>query len=130
MDKINKDTEIKNPEPDTKSGRTGVIQQGQIWRVTNNNFFGNIRIRKECEHCGNISMGDEKVRLKKGDYIEIRYPYKWHFRTEDNRYLQAEPDVIYSNAEIIGQIREDIKFNNRHELKEILEQKLYLPVPV
>lgn len=117
---------------DVKRGQmqVPVIRQGQLWKITTNEFCGNIDVRKECEHCGNVTRHTERVRLKEGDIIEIRYPYEWHFRTEDNRYIQAEPDVILNNATLIGKVNEDIRFNNRHKLNEILERKLYTPLSV
>ena len=123
-----------NEENRTITGKTSVvvetlvIRQGQLWKVTTNELCGNIRVRKECKHCGNITSITERVRLKEGDIIEIRYPYAWHFRTEDDRYIQAEPEVIRNNATLIGEVNEQTRFNNMHKLSEILERKLYTPL--
>jgi len=123
-------TKIKLTEAKRGQMQVPVIRQGQLWKVTTNELCGKIDVRKECEHCGHKTTVTERVRLKENDIIEIRYPYEWHFRTEDNRYIQAEPDVILNNAVLFGIVNEQVKFNNRHNLKEILEQKLYEPLPV
>lgn len=63
--------------------------------------------------------------INKGRFIEIRYPYEWHFRTCYNSYYQAPEDILRECCSYVGRIYQNIKFGNRHELKEILEQKLY-----
>lgn len=94
------------------------ITQGQIWQVVTDDFW---------------SSGDShdwngraaKVNLKKDECIEIRYPYEWHFRTTDNQYFHAYPVDILKNCRLIGKIKEDVSFNNKASLIEIINDKLY-----
>ena len=66
-----------------------------------------------------------KVYLPKGKILEIRYPYEWHFRTIENHYDHATPETLIKKCSFFGKIHEDIRFGNRHELKQILDQELY-----
>ena len=66
-----------------------------------------------------------KHKIKKGEIIEIRYPYAWHFRTEQNIYEHAKEEVLFNNCVFYGQIYSEIRFENKLELTEILEKELY-----
>lgn len=66
-----------------------------------------------------------KSKFVKGDIIEIRYPYEWHFRDEQQEYHHAKTVTLTKNCTFYGKIHEEIRFGNKHNLKEILEQKLF-----
>lgn len=68
-----------------------------------------------------------KRYITKGSIIEIRYPYEWHFRTEGNVYCHAKPEALIKYCTFFGKIHEDVRFNNKHKLKEIIEDGLYTP---
>lgn len=91
------------------------ITQGQIWEVTTENFLTS----------GNNDKHKRPTKLLKGEKIEIRYPYAWHFRTEDNFYLHAEPEMILQNCKLFGIIWEKVEWQNKANLDEILKLGLY-----
>lgn len=66
-----------------------------------------------------------KVYLPKGKILEVRYPYEWHFRTVENHYDHASTETLTRKCSFFGKIHDDVRFNNKHKLKEILEQELY-----
>ena len=91
------------------------IEQGQIWEVVTDKFMTT---------GGNHSIG-RPVNIRKGEKIEIRYPYAWHFRTEDNQYFHAIPSMIKDNCRCIGAVLPSVWSNNIAKLEEILRLKLY-----
>ena len=93
------------------------IEVGQIWEVITENFLTS----------GNDDKYKRPTKLRQGEKIEIRYPYAWHFRTEDNFYLHAEPQMILDNCKLIGVIWEKIKWMNQANLEEIVRLRLYDP---
>jgi hypothetical protein len=97
------------------------IEQGQIWQVVTDEFWssGNSHL---------VSRREGKINLKKDEYIEIRYPYEWHFRTIDNEYFHAYPVEILKHCRLIGTIKEDVRFSNKKSLLEIINDKLYTPI--
>jgi hypothetical protein len=94
------------------------ISVGQIWEVKTECFF--------------TSYGDNKykrpIKLFVGEKIEIRYPYEWHFRTEDSFYFHATPEMIKENCQLFGVIDEGVRLNNLANLKEILQLELFTRV--
>ena len=60
-----------------------------------------------------------------GEKIEIRFPYEWHFRTEDNVYMQVSEETLLKNCRLFGTIWERVRFNNKASLEEILRIGLY-----
>ena len=66
-----------------------------------------------------------KVFIPKGEILEIRYPYAWHFRTQSNHYDHASAEVLIKNCSFFGEVKDGIRFANKHDLKQILEQELY-----
>jgi hypothetical protein len=93
------------------------IKQGQIWQVTTNEFLTSGKD-------GNKTF-NRQLKINKGEFIEIRYPFAWHFRTEDNLYLHAEPDMIIENCKHVGDIWEKVRWNNKANLAEIINLHLY-----
>ena len=91
------------------------IEVGQIWEVT-----GDLVLTS-----GKKDKHKRPTKLAKGERIEIRYPYDWHFRTEDNIYFHAEPDMILDQCTLIGIIIERIRFGNKAKLDDILRLELY-----
>ena len=91
------------------------IEQGQIWEVTKEGFLTS----------GEHNDYNRPLSLKIGEKIEIRYPYQWHFRTEDGNYFHATPEMIVSKCKLLGIIWGKIRWNNNAKLEEILRLKLY-----
>ena len=94
---------------------TNLIEVGQIWEVTTEDFLTSGREEKT----------KRQTKLKLGEKIEIRYPYSWHFRTEDNIYFHAEEATILQNCRHFGTIIEHVRFQNKANLEEILRLRLY-----
>lgn len=95
------------------------IEQGQIWKVETPMIVN-------YDPIGKSEIGKRKILLEKGEMIEIRYPFAWHFRTEDNVYFQADEVNILKNCSFFGTIKDDICSMNRHSLKQILEMELFV----
>lgn len=91
------------------------IEVGQIWEVTTDNFLTS----------GKNNEYKRPMQLKKGEKIEIRYPFEWHFRTEDNHYFHCTVQMLLENCTIYGKILERIRFSNIAKLEEILRLRLY-----
>jgi len=94
------------------------IVQAQIYEVVTDCFLVNnfhIEAKKK----------PRKVHLEKGEKFEIRFPYAWHFRTEDNNYYQASEEEILDNCKIIGKVWEQVRWINKASLEQILELELY-----
>lgn len=89
------------------------IKQGNIYIVTTDNFFTSSK------------GGERSVHIQKGELIEIRYPYEWHFRTIDNKYFHAEPEVILVNCELFGIIWDNVNFGNNCNLSDIVNLELF-----
>jgi hypothetical protein len=106
------------------------IRVGQIWQVVTDDFWSSEKSdRKYIDHNQEHKIARKmRIRYQRDEYLEIRYPFAWHFRTVDNIYMHAEPSEILKHCRYIGEIDENIKFGNRHRLAEILEQKLYKAV--
>jgi hypothetical protein len=97
------------------------IKVGQIWKVTTDTFYTSKLNEKRPDKI------KRQTKLNNGEFIEIRYPFDWHFRTEDNEYFHAEPDMIYQNCMYIGEILQEVQFGNKANLEEIIRLKLYRP---
>ena len=92
------------------------IKTAQIWKVIKP-FPAKLSRLKD--------YGDRRVLIEAGEFIEMRYQSPWHFRCIDNVYAAAEDDEITSNCEYFATVKEDVRFRNRANLKEILENELY-----
>ncbi len=57
----------------------------------------------------------------KGSIIEIRYPYAWHFRNEENVYDHASEDCLRKNCSFFGVVHEDVASKNKMKTKEIID---------
>jgi hypothetical protein len=69
---------------------------------------------------------DAKARtIKVGEIMEFRYPYPINFRTVEDLYYSCNERVFLMNSDYYGTILEDIRFGNRHTLKQILDEKLF-----
>ena len=91
------------------------IKQGHIYEVITDSFFTSGRHNKT----------KRPVKLRKGEKIEIRFAFEWHFRTEDNYYFHATPEMITENCKPFGKIFKQVSFNNKANLAQILELELY-----
>jgi hypothetical protein len=102
------------------------IEVGQIWQVIDNDFWSS----DKSKFTASKEFGNREIRIKllQGEFIEIRFPFEWHFRTIDNIYLHAFPQEILKHCRLYGTINEDVNFANKKDLKEILEEGLYKPV--
>lgn len=90
------------------------VQVGQIWEVVSDCFLTS----PEREY-------KRSVKLDKGEKIEIRYPYKWHFRTADNHYFHVEEEYLLENCSLCGKIWDKVNWNNNAKLDEILKLSLF-----
>lgn len=99
------------------------IEVGMILEVITDNFYAS----KNFGHSLNFDLKGRvpKIHLKKGEKIEIRFPFEWNYRTEDNIYFHSEPDYIIKNCKIFGKVLPDVKFKNMANLEEILRLELY-----
>lgn len=68
-----------------------------------------------------------KRKIFKGDILEIRYPYAWHFRTVENWYDHVDEKTLIKYCTFYGTIDSDVQFSNKHDLKQILDEKLFRP---
>ena len=91
------------------------IKVGQIYEVTTEFFLTS----------GKKNEFKRPVKLILGEKIEIRFPFCWHFRTEDNHYFHAETEIILNNSKLIGLIYEQVRYDNHAKLDEILKLGLY-----
>ncbi len=98
------------------------IEVGQIFEVITDDFYASKTIAQSL-----VDTGDReaKFHLKKGDKIEIRFPFAWNYRTEDNIYFHSENDYILANCKLMAKVKNDVKFNNKATLEEILRLELY-----
>ena len=100
------------------------IRVGQIWIIVKRLFFVSKEVDCICS-CGNKHTHMKIIELPRNMPIEIRFPFEWHFRTEENEYFHNTPEEIHDKCIFLGTIDEEIRFNNKHKLKEILELNLY-----
>ena len=63
--------------------------------------------------------------IPKGDVLEIRYPYEWHFRTSNDTYDHATTNKLSANCDFFGYVKSEINFQNKHSLRQILDDGLY-----
>lgn len=91
------------------------IEQGCIYEILTDNFYTT----------GERNKFSRPIHLNKHEVIEIRFPYAWHFRTMDNNYFHAEPEMIAKNCNYFGKILSDVCFNNKANLYEIIRLHLY-----
>jgi len=95
-----------------------IMKQNEIYEVVTDNFLTS----------GESNKTKRPLKIFKGEKIEIRYPYDWHFRTEKNEYFHAKEEEILKNCKLIGVINEKIAWENLASLEEILRLKLYKPI--
>lgn len=96
------------------------IRQGQIWMVIADDFFATTDLDKE-KYKGRKG----RVHLLKGEKIEIRFPFAWNYRTEDNIYLHSDESYILEKCVLFGTVTEKVRANNKATLEEILRLDLY-----
>ena len=66
-----------------------------------------------------------KILIEEGEIIEFRYHSAIHFRTQDNIYCVLKEDIFYEHFEPYGKIYDNVKANNKCQLKDILEHSLF-----
>lgn len=67
----------------------------------------------------------ETKYINKGALIEFRYEYDAHCRDIDNDYFRIDPCILALKCVPFAKIKKQTRWENRLNLKEILEQKLY-----
>lgn len=99
------------------------IEVGQIFEVITDDFYAS----KNIERVSKENYGGREARfyLKKGEKIEIRFPFAWNYRTEDNIYFHSDNDYILSKCKLIGKVDDKVRSNNKATLEEILRLDLY-----
>ena len=100
------------PENDVKMNK---IKVGQIYEVVTESFFDT----------GQHNPTHQVTHIPRGEYIEIRFPYKWHFRTTYGKYYHATASMINTHCKLIGQVYENVKMDNIAKLSDIIRLKLY-----
>lgn len=100
------------------------VEVGQLWKVKKD-FWSSGRSHTEAK---NGSHREVKISIKKGEVIEVRYPYAWHLRTVDGWYFHIAEEKLLSRCKLWAVIDSEIRFGNRHQLKTILEEKLYTKI--
>ena len=93
------------------------IEVGQIYEVITEGFVTS------------YNKDTRRTGLLVGEKIEIRYPYDWHFRTEDNKYYHCAPSMIKDHCKLVGIIYDEVRRGNRAELSDILRLHLYNEPP-
>jgi len=111
----------------------GLISHGFIYKVTNG-FTANLtrgiyikdnEIMKEKYEEKDFVAYPTKY-IKEGSLIEFRYEYDAHCRDVDNDYWRIDKSILALCCEPFAKIKEEVRFNNKHNLKEILDDKLYI----
>lgn len=103
------------------------IEKAQIWQVATNEFWSTGKYEFYNIDDKNITR-KLKINFNLYEYIEIRYQTSWYIRTVDNVYIHVDENELLKHCRLIGYIKESIWIKNKHSLKEILEQKLYIPI--
>lgn len=122
MTKHSENTELSNStKPVLNDGFK--IEVGQIFEIVTDDFYAS----KNIEAIANEYFGGREARfyLKKGEKIEIRFPFAWNYRTEDNIYFHSDNDYILSKCKLLGKVEAKVKSNNKASLEEILRLELY-----
>lgn len=99
------------------------IEVGMILEIITNDFYAS----KNFGHSLNFDLKGRvcKIYLEKGEKIEIRFPFEWNYRTEDNIYFHSDSDYLIKNCKIYGYVLENVRFNNKANLEEIIRLELY-----
>lgn len=67
----------------------------------------------------------ENKYIKKDEFIEFRFEYDAHCRDIENNYWRIDQSILALKCEPFARIKEDVRFGNKHNLKEIIDNKLY-----
>lgn len=94
-------------------------QVGQIWLAIEDFWTSG-----ESRSSGSNSRY-QKILIESGEKLEVRYPYEWHLRTEDNNYFHISEETLRGSCILFGKIHEDVRFSSSKELSEILRDKDY-----
>ena len=95
-------------------------QVGEIYEVTTEIFYPEYRT----QHQGKPER-DLSCHVKKGERLEIRYPFEWNFRLEDNLYLNCPEDYLFTHCKLVGHVKDEVRRNNKANLEEILRLGLW-----
>lgn len=103
------------------------IIQGQIWKIITDNFYDS----GEMESYRTDTL--IKNKIKKGTFIEIRYPYAWHWRANysfkenggSGSYGHSTAKSIVGNCILFGRVQSEVSWLNSFSINEILEKELY-----
>lgn len=88
------------------------VSQGELYRVIKPIPTHNSKLNRD-------------VIIEEGEIIEIRYFSPVNFRTLDDHYFSFSETKFLNHVIFFGKVQDDIKFNNKHSLRDILEQKLF-----
>lgn len=100
------------------------IKVGAILEIVSDSFYASKDLSLKNELKGRVPM----FHLSKGEKIEIRFPFEWNYRTEDDIYFYSNPEYLIENCKIIGYVLDDVKWKNKANLEEILRLDLYKAV--
>jgi len=111
----------------------GLRSHGFLYKVTNGfvaNLTNGFYIKDNELMKDNFSEKDfvtyKTKYIKKGSVIEFRYEYDAHCRDTDNDYWRIDKSILALCCEPFAKINEDIRLQNKLNLKEILDEKLYI----
>ena len=76
---------------------------------------------------GDTEQGNTNIKrlYKKGEILEIRYPYAWHFRDVNNNYDHATAKTLIANCSFYGLIHADVISTNNTKLDSIISSGLF-----
>lgn len=100
--------------------------------MSNNLTSGAIFKAKQGFPCGWDSKEPiRKVWIEEGELCEFRYPHNAHFRMEakdgtgKDIWLYLEEKKFLEMFEYAGKVFEQVRWNNRNSMKEIIECQLW-----
>lgn len=93
------------------------VSVGQIYEVKTDCFFTSDKNEVK-----------RQIKINKGEKLEIRYPYEWHFRTERNEYFHCSESDLLDHCTLVGEVLDHVRFTNKARLEEIIRLDLYKKV--
>jgi hypothetical protein len=99
------------------------VKVGQIYEVMTDDFYASKTL--DITNRDKFGGRDARFHLKKGEKIEIRYPFEWNYRTEDNIYFHSEEKYLLDRCKLHGVVDDKVKSNNKATLEEILRLDLF-----
>lgn len=80
---------------------------------------------KDTKAKANSKLINQPVLIEKGDIVQFRYDSPKHFRTIHEEYFCVSEQLWNTNFVCVGEVWEEIVWNNKATLQEILNLELY-----